>query len=239
MIPYITITDKGPLHLNTTLNRKVFEELIFPILNEIKELIISTFSKCRLEHDWVDSVILVGGATRIPAIEKTILDIIDPERKKSKKTNLIKKNINQDEAVARGAAVMAGILDKILSDIEFHEITSHDLGILNYKGEFETIIKAGSVLPMEASHLFSTVKDNQEEVVIQVMQKRGASEKSELVNLGKFNLAVDKTKKRGVPNIDVTFAINLNGILTVSAIDLDTQKNAEIQINYEFEKQTQ
>ena len=237
MIPYITITDKGPLHLNTTLDRKIFEELITPVLNEIKGIILSTFQKCTLDHEWVDTVILVGGSTRIPAIERVIVDIIDPAGTKSKKESLIKKAINQDEAVARGAAVMAGILNGDLTDIEFHDITSHDLGILNHEGAFETLIKAGSVFPMETSHLFSTVNDNQEEVVIQVMQNRSTNENPDLVKLGDFNLTIDKGQKKGVPNIDVTFAINLNAILTVSAVDLDTQKNAEIQINYEFGKQ--
>ena len=237
MIPYITITEKGPLHLNTTITRDVFEKIIAPVLNQIREIIRSTFEKCSLDYKWVDSVILVGGSTRIPAIEKLIMDIIDPDGTRAKKEALIKKAINPDEAVARGAAVMAGILNNELTDIEFHDITSHDLGILNHKGEFETLIKAGSVFPMETVRLFSTVEDNQEEVGIQVMQNRGTQENQELVKLGDFNLAVDKGQKKGVPNIDVTFAINLNAILTVSAVDLDTHENAEIQINYEFGKQ--
>ena len=236
MIPYITITKKGPLHLNISFKRNVFEELIAPVLNEIKKIIFSTFTKCGLEPAWVDSVILVGGSTRIPAVEKMIMGIIDPDGARGETEDLLKKAINQDEAVARGAAVMAGILSGELADIEFHDITSHDLGILNHEEQFETLISAGSVFPMEITRLFTTAHDNQEEVTIQVMQDRGRNSSKNLIPLGSFNLCVDKAQKKGDPNIAVAFAIDMNSILTVSAIDLETQKNAKISINYEFVK---
>ncbi len=234
MIPYITITENGPLHLNINFKRSVFEELIAPILYEIKKIILSTFDKCSLTSSWVDSVILVGGSTRIPAVEKMIMDIIDPDGTRHGRENLLKKEINPDEAVARGAAVMAGIISGELADIEFYDITSHDLGILNNEGEFEILIKAGSVFPMETTRLFTTADDNQKEVTIQVMQDRGRDEKQKLIPLGSFSLSIERAQKKGVPNIDVTFALDINSILTVSAVDLDTQKNAEISINYEF-----
>ncbi len=234
MIPYITITDDGPLHLNKTMNRDLFEELAAPLLTEVKEIILATFAKCDLGPDWVDSVIMVGGSTRIPAIEELILDIIDPDGSRNGKDEIIKKAINQDEAVARGAAIMAGILSGELADIEFHDITSHDLGILDHEGNFEVLVPGGSIFPVEITKLFSTVHDNQQEVAIQVMQNRRRGKSHELVDLGHFNLAVAGTQKKGTPNIDVTFAIDLNEILTVSAIDLDTQENAEISIDYEL-----
>ncbi len=234
MIPYITITDDGPLHLNKTMNRDLFEELAAPLFTEVKEIILATFAKCDLGPDWVDSVIMVGGSTRIPAIEELILDIIDPDGSRNGKDEIIKKAINQDEAVARGAAIMAGILSGELADIEFHDITSHDLGILDHEGNFEVLVPAGSIFPVEITKLFSTVHDNQQEVAIQVMQNRRRGKSHELVDLGHFNLAVAGTQKKGTPNIDVTFAIDLNEILTVSAIDLDTQENAEISIDYEL-----
>ncbi len=230
MIPYITMTDNGPLHLNKTLTRQVFCELVSPLLTEIKALILATFEKCKMETDWVDSVIMVGGSTRIPAIEDLILDILDPN---GTKPGLIKKAINQDEAVARGAAVMAGILSGELADIEFNDITSHDLGILNHQGEFEVLVPAGAIFPSEITKLFTTATDNQEEVTIQIVQKRGTSKEPELVSLGSFNLSVTQKQQKGVPNIDVTFAIDLNELLTVSAIDLDTLENAEISIDYQ------
>jgi len=129
---------------------------------------------------------------------------------------------------------MAGILSGDLADIEFHDIISHDFGILNHEGEFEILISTGSVFPMETTRLFTTAHDNQEEVMIQVVQERGRDQ--DLVSLGSFKLSVDREQKKGIPNIDVTFAIDMNSILTVSAIDLDTGKNAEITINYEVVK---
>jgi len=234
MIPYITINENGPLHLNINLTRNIFEELIAPILNEIRKIVLSSFTKCNLGYAWVDSVILVGGSTRIPAVEKMIMEIIDPDGEREKTENLLKKTINQDEAVARGAAIMAGILSGDLADIEFHDIISHDFGILNHEGEFEILISTGSVFPMETTRLFTTAHDNQEEVMIQVVQESGRDQ--DLVSLGSFNLSVDREQKKGSPNIDVTFAIDMNSILTVSAIDLDTGKNAEITINYEVIK---
>ena len=131
---------------------------------------------------------------------------------------------------------MAGILSGELDDVEFHDITSHDLGILNHEEQFEILISAGSVFPMEITRLFTTAYDNQEEVTIQVVQDRGENSSKNLIPLGSFNLCVDKAQKKGDPNIDVTFTIDMNSILTVSAIDLDTQKNAKISINYEFVK---
>ncbi len=230
MIPYITMTDSGPLHLNKTISRSVFTDLIEPLLAEIKTLILDTFSKCKLTTDWVDSVIMVGGSTRIPAIESLLLDILDPE---GTQPDLIKKAINQDEAVARGAAVMAGILSGELADIQFNDITSHDLGILNHQGEFEKLVEAGSLFPTATTKLFTTATDNQEEVTIQVVQQQGVNNSPTLVDLGNFNLNVAPGQQKGAPNIDVTFAIDLNEILTVSAIDLDTHKNAEISIEHE------
>lgn len=227
MIPYISMTEKGPLHLNKILTRSVFEGLVASLLSEIKELILATFNKSNLRTDWVDSVILVGGSTRIPALETLILDIIDPH---GKKQDLIKKAINQDEAVANGAAIMAGILSGELMDIEFHDITSHDLGILDHEDRFEVILSAGSIFPCEISKLFTTATDNQEEVVIRIVQKRGEKEASPLVSLGDFSLRVTGKRQKGGPDIDVSFAFDLNEMLTVSAVDLDTHEKAEINI---------
>ncbi len=237
MIPYITMSDNGPLHLNMTISRQIFEELIQPIMADIKQIIQAAFNKCGLGPEWVDSIIMVGGSSRIPAIETMILDIVDPERKRVDSEELIKKAINQDEAVARGAAIMAGILAGEIDDIEFHDITSHELGILNHEGEFEVLVPGASIYPMETTRLFTTAHDNQEEVVIEVMQKRGA-ENLQLVSLGNFSLTVTKGQKKGVPDIDVTFGIDLNELLTVSALDLDTQENAEIKINYALNLQS-
>ncbi len=233
MIPYITIAENGPLHLNKTLTRSLFESLIAPILSEIKKIILATFEKGNLATDWVDSVILVGGSTRVPAIEEMILAILDPDGQDDKKQDIIKKSINQDEAVAAGAAIMVGIFSGELADIEFQDITPHDLGLLNHEGEFEVLVPAGTVFPMEITRLFSTVHDHQKEVTIEVMQEKGRVENRELVTLGSFNLQVNPEKMKGEPNIDVTFTIDLNEILTVSAVNLDTHEKETIRIDYE------
>jgi molecular chaperone DnaK len=239
MIPYITVTDKGPVHLNQALTRPVFEQLIDGILEQISHHIRTTFDQAGLTPDWVDTVILVGGSTRVQAIEtliKTILDNPVPQTETENdipvdpsSCSVIRRTINPDEAVARGAGILAGILSGTMTGIEFHDITPHDLGIEDDKGQFINILPRGTAYPAEASRLFTTTEDFQEAVFIHVLQQVGMDERKP-VSLGWFQFKTDKIKRKSESNIDVSFAIDANGLLQVSALDLDNGEHKEITI---------
>lgn len=232
MIPYIAVTDAGPLHLNMEISRADFNNLARPVLEDIKRHIMETFSLAGLSPEWVDSVIMVGGASRIPAVGELVDEVLCPACARSSGGPRLKKNINPDEAVARGAGILAGVLNGEIAGVEFHDITAHNLGIEDDNGDFINIIPAASSYPVEVSRLFTTVVDDQPEVIIHVMQDRGLLEgMHDFVSLGRFHLTVNHGRKKGEPNIDVTFAIDLNGVLTVSAMDLDTGEGKDITIS--------
>ena len=278
LIPYITVTPKGPIHLNETLSRKGFEQLTAGVFSEIADHIRHTFQAAGLTPDWVDSVILVGGSTRVTALEQVVREIIDPDARGAETQNnaeddaesvqdeiehlpsesatstsdavsvdgndklntvetVIKKevrrNIHPDEAVARGAGILAGILEGSIKDIEFHDITPHDLGIEDDEGHFIPIILRGSAYPTDAAHLVTNTQDHQEGVVINVLQRMGKTDAEEQLSLGWFELSIDKEKKRHEANVEVTFAIDGNGILKVTALDLDSGESQAITINTE------
>lgn len=237
MIPYITLTDKGPLHLNLPLHRERFELLIRDELGEIEKHIRRTFETSGRGYDWPDSLILVGGSTRLPVMEKLLRKIINkgktadhplgPETDTDKK-DIVKKNINPDEAVARGAGILAGILEGSLKNIEFHDITPYDLGVEDEQGNFVPLIPGGTPYPAEEFRLFTTTQDFQEEVCIHVLQKPGKEEN--YISLGQFRLQIEEPRKKGENNIDVNFSINTHGLLNVSALDIESGKMGEILI---------
>ncbi len=258
LIPYITVTPKGPIHLNTSLSRKEFEELTTDIFKTIAGHIQQTFQEAQIETDWVETVILVGGSTRVPALEKLVRQIICHEDKPSSdKTSSkagssepeknedtliltsgtvlekeLKRNINPDEAVARGAGLMAGIMEGNIEGIEFHDITPHDLGIEDDQGSFIPIIPRGKAYPATARHMVTNTHDNQENVVINVLQRMDMNAEK-LLSLGWFQLSIDPGKKQHQASIDVVFSIDGNGILEVTAIDLDTGDQKAITITTE------
>jgi molecular chaperone DnaK len=190
----------------------------------------------------VDTVLLVGGSTRVPALEELVKRIIiQPEPESDERTqadpqiiarNQLKKNINPDEAVARGAGILAGILSGTVKGIQFFDITPHDLGVEDDQGEFVPLIPKGTAYPTEVSHLFTNTQDNQARVFIHVQQRLGM-DKETFVSLGWFELKTDPTKKKGESNIEVTFAIDSNGILKVSALDIDLGEIKSITIQSE------
>lgn len=231
LIPYITVTPKGPIHLNETLSRQGFEKLTAPIFSEIGDHIRNTFKEADLASDWVDSVILVGGSTRVPVLEKIVRQIIDPEPPDDLFKGEVRRNIHPDEAVARGAGILAGILEGSITDIEFHDITPHDLGIEDDEGAFIPIIPRGSTYPTDAAHLVTNTQDHQERVVINVLQQMGPQDEETLLSLGWFELSIDTAKKRLEASIEVTFAIDGNGILKVTALDLDSGEAQAITIH--------
>ncbi|MBF0378861.1 MAG: Hsp70 family protein [Desulfamplus sp.] len=236
LIPYITVTPKGPIHLNISLNRDEFEHLISSILKEITEHIKHTFENAKIDYDWVDSVILVGGSTRLPVLESLVKEMVCSNSASTENNAVIekeiKRNVNPDEAVARGAGLLAGILDGSIKDIEFHDITAHDLGIEDDEGNFISIIPKGSLYPLYVSHIVTNTMDNQEKVVINVLQRMGmaTTESDEIVSIGWFELLIDSTKKKYESNIEVTLSIDGNGILEVTALDVDTGEQKAIVI---------
>ena len=151
MIPYITATEKGPIHLNISLSRSELEQLIAPILREIEEHIRQTFEQTGFSTEWVDSVILVGGSTRLPVIERLVKKILAPSSGNNSGgpadrieplfiNQAFRREINPDEAVALGAGILAGMFEGSIPDIEFHDMTSHDLGIEDDQGRFVAVL---------------------------------------------------------------------------------------------------
>ncbi len=226
-IPYITITPKGPVHLEQRLTRREFNNLIHPILSDIEEHLRNVFEKISLPYSWVTSLIFAGGSTRIPAVQDVVIRTLNPDNKSP--NFQIYRDINPDEVVALGAGVLAGILSGEIEDVKFYDITSHELGVEDNDGHFVSIIPAGINYPTEISKIFTTTNDNQEMVTIHVIQKE--QNDNSIISLGRFILKGIKMAKAGEPTIDVTFSIDKHGILNVSALDIDTGEYNEIVIS--------
>lgn len=212
MVPYITVSPQGPLHLNTTLTRQAFELLVSDLADSVRRLIRETFDGMGLPLDWANQVILVGGATRMPLIGRLIQELtgIAPKR-----------DLNPDEVVAKGAAIQAGILADQIADIEFYDVTSHTLGIEDDDGTFIPIIPNNEPYPTERSRVFTTVADDQDRVEIHIMQQSPSHPELPLVSLGRFALENIPPMPKGSPSIEVAFAVDKNGILQVTAHDLE------------------
>lgn len=225
LIPYISMGPSGPVHLNHLLERQSFNNLCSDLFTEIKELIEQTLQRADLPADWVEAIVLAGGASRMPGFLERVQEMFPGA--------LVKAHINPDEVVALGAALQAGMLSGRVQDVELHDVTSHTLGLEDDQGNFVPIIEANTPYPVIKSRLFTTVEDNVHEVIIHIVQKDEMSEESEkdLISLGKFHLAGIRQAKGGEPNIDVSFEIDRNGILKVSAIDIDTGIMNEIHIS--------
>ena len=232
MIPYIAVTDQGPVHLNHNLSRDKFAGLCQDIIVDIKKYMSETFDKAGLEPDWVDTVILVGGATRIPMVEDMVCGFFNDglEDLDATRQRLLKRQVNPDEAVARGSGILAGIFGNDIDGMEFHDITSHNLGLENDAGEFVSLLSAGTPYPCSVTRLFTTTSDNQQEVSIHIMQDKGHKDSEEFTSLGLFHLEISENRAKGEPNIDVTFTIDQNGVLTVNAVDLDSGEEKKLRI---------
>lgn len=224
LIPYIAMGDNGPVHLNQVIRREEFNHLCGDLLTEIKSLIEQTMARAGVTREWVDVVVLAGGASRMPGFRECITELLEAAE--------IRSEMNPDEVVALGAAIEAGMLSGQIDDIELHDVTSHTLGVEDDGGEFVVLIPSNTPYPIVQSKLFTTVQDNQEEVIIHILQRDELSETgtSASVSLGRFHLSVMNREKAGEPSIDVTFAIDRNGVLNVSALDLDTGINNQVEI---------
>lgn len=221
-LPYIMPVDGAPKHMVKTLTRAKFEQLADDIIKRHVEPCKKALSDAGLKASDIDEVILVGGSTRIPALQTLVKDIFEKEPSKA---------VNPDEAVAIGAAIQGAILSQEdgVGDMVLLDITPLNVGIETMGGVMTTMIEANTTIPCKKSEIFSTAADNQTEVTIKVLQGNRPMA-SQNKQIGIFNLTGIAPAQRGIPQIEVSFDIDANGILKVSAKDKATGKEQEIRI---------
>jgi molecular chaperone DnaK len=219
-LPFITADASGPKHLNVKISRAKFESLCAELLKRLEVPCQMALKDAGLQSSDIGEIILVGGMTRMPAVQQRVKEIFGKEAS---------KNVNPDEAVAIGAAIQAGVLQGDVKDVLLLDVTPLSLGIETYGGVFTKLIDNNKNITSKKSQVFSTAADNQPAVSIHVLQ--GEREMAgDNKTLGRFELVGIPAAPRGVPQIEVTFDIDANGIVSVSAKDLGTQKEQSIKI---------
>jgi len=220
VLPFISANQSGPKHLNTVLTRTKFEQMIQPLLDRTVEPCEDAIKEAGLSKQELDEVIPVGGQTRTPKVLETIKKIFAKEPNRS---------VNPDEVVSIGAAIQTGILQGEVTDLVLLDVTPHTLGIETKDGTFTPLIERNSNIPTKKSRIFTTVTDNQTKVEVHVLQGEGNTA-HENTSLGKFMLTDVAPAPKGVPQIEVTFEIDVNGIVQVTALDQATGRQQNITV---------
>ena len=220
-LPFISADASGPKHINRTLTRERFESLVADLIDRTAAPCLDALSAAGLKPSDVDQVILVGGQTRTPKVQRMVAELFGREPN---------RDINPDEVVAIGAAIQGGVLKGEIKDVVLLDVTPLSLGIEMHGGVFEKLIERNSTIPTKNTKVFTTVADNQSVVEIHVLQGEREIAKDNK-SLGRFELVGIPVAPRGVPQIEVTFAIDSNGIVNTSARDLATGKAQGMQIN--------
>jgi molecular chaperone DnaK len=220
-LPFISADASGPKHINRTLTRERLETLVADLIDRTAAPCLDALQSAGLKPSDVDQVILVGGQTRTPKVQRMVSELFGREPN---------RDINPDEVVAIGASIQGGILRGEIKDVVLLDVTPLSLGIETHGGMFEILIERNSTIPTKNTKVFTTVADNQQVVEIHVLQgEREVARENK--SLGRFELVGIPAAPRGIPQIEVTFGIDSNGIVNVSAKDLATGKAHGIQIN--------
>jgi len=219
-LPYVAEDSKGPKHLEMAINRAKLEELVRPIVEKCRESMVRAIKDAKWDAKDIDKIILVGGPTRMPIVQKFVEEVMD---------KLPERGVDPMECVAMGAAIQAGVLAGEVKDLLLLDVTPLSLGVETLGGVSTNVIERNTTIPTKKSQIFTTAADGQTSVTVHVLQGE-RSMAADNVSLGNFNLTGIAPAPRGIPQIEVTFDINADGILDVTAKDLATDKEQKITI---------